>query len=67
MTVSQAGDGGVGALCVPRAKFRRGKQEKGQKDRQRSASVPCPAAITVLRGGSGSLGGDAVSGRAPHQ
>ena len=37
MTVSQAGDGGVGALCVPRAKFRRGKQEKGQKDRQRGA------------------------------
>lgn len=35
MMVSQAGGGGVGARCVPRAKFRRGKPEKGQEDRGR--------------------------------
>ena len=37
MQVFQAGGRGAGALCVPRAKFRRGKPEKGQEDRERGA------------------------------
>lgn len=35
--VFQAGGGGAGALCVPRAKFRRGEPEKGQEDRESGA------------------------------
>lgn len=47
MMVSQAGGGGVGARCVPRAKFRRGKPEKGQEDRGRGPVTRISKSETV--------------------